>query len=429
MVDINDNNVMFSLMETTFLRGPALVYFMDEVMFEAKNPDEAIHLLEKHYLDDRDKMINDDVWMKLTFENIKLSRASRNLEVTHEKVLNDLTTQISELAGIRTGSGHSADVMAKTIAAVRGVDAFTFVFQNPPRQLHALNSALRSYALEADRAFLKLSQDASSYVTSKINQNTFSNTAREVFAAFLVDRHLNRREEKKSSRSPFKTYGDSSTRNHANKEGRFKKKIPWDVCIVCNQKGCHSSVYRKTGDKLYKRFAHSCFAGNDQGDNEDDTSESEEEEFEEVAHESESYITFTGATAAMGLAPKQTRWIVDSALIETGSNVISLVGLPLLLAVQIANMRNCDPLFGKDPKKVGGVGSSVDTIGTSLFYFHSRGLEYSIELNIIPGTAPLIITHKDLDDMVLKYQNLIKPSIDPTMNSRRRWRCAIIYHS
>lgn len=45
----------------------------------------------------------------------KTMRASRNREVTHEACLSDLMTQISRLADIQTGSGHSADVMAKTI--------------------------------------------------------------------------------------------------------------------------------------------------------------------------------------------------------------------------------------------------------------------------------------------------------------------------
>lgn len=100
-----------------------------------------------------------------------------------------------------------------------------------------------------------------------------------------MDWHPNRREKKGSSRKPFKTYGDASMSNQTNKEGRFRKKVPWDVCIICNKMGFHSSVYRKTGDKIYKRFARAYFTGNYQGDNEDDTSKSEEEELEEVSHE------------------------------------------------------------------------------------------------------------------------------------------------
>lgn len=62
-------------------------------------------------------------------------------------------------------------------------------------------------------------------------------------------------------------------------------------------------------------------------------------------------------------------------------------------------MRNCNPLFGKNSKKSEGIESSVDTIGTLLFYFHFGGLGYSIKINIVPGPAPLIFYHKDLDDM------------------------------
>lgn len=75
-------------------------------------------------------MLNDDVCMKFSFLVVKMSRASSNAEGTLEKVFNDLTTQISELVDICTGSRHSADVKAKTIAAVRAIEAFWLVCQH-----------------------------------------------------------------------------------------------------------------------------------------------------------------------------------------------------------------------------------------------------------------------------------------------------------
>lgn len=61
---------------------------------------------------------------------VKMSHTTRNVEVTHEKGLNDLTTQTPELADIRTRPGHSDDVMAEAIATVRGIKAFTMVCRN-----------------------------------------------------------------------------------------------------------------------------------------------------------------------------------------------------------------------------------------------------------------------------------------------------------
>lgn len=48
--------------------------------------------------------MNDDGWIALSFELVKMSWASRNEEVAQEKLKNGLSRQISELADIRSGS-------------------------------------------------------------------------------------------------------------------------------------------------------------------------------------------------------------------------------------------------------------------------------------------------------------------------------------
>lgn len=63
--------------------------------------------------------------------------------LTHKNVPKELITQTSEVADIRKGSGHSSDVTDKTIAAVRGVEAFSLVCRNRPVQVQAPHSALR----------------------------------------------------------------------------------------------------------------------------------------------------------------------------------------------------------------------------------------------------------------------------------------------
>ncbi len=45
-IDIEDKSVMFRLFQTTFLRGPALVYFMDTDKLAALSPNNSIQLLE-----------------------------------------------------------------------------------------------------------------------------------------------------------------------------------------------------------------------------------------------------------------------------------------------------------------------------------------------------------------------------------------------
>lgn len=50
----------------------------------------------------------------------------------------------------------------------------------------------------------------------------------------------------------------------------------------------------------------------------------------------------------------------------------------------------------------------VQTLETVLFIFHFGGREYSVDLNIEPGSTPFIISRKALDGTVLKYHRYYK---------------------
>lgn len=145
-MDIRCRDVTFSLFQTISHRGLALINFMDVVINDAKNLEEAIKIPEGHFLDDRARMVNDDVWLELSLKLVKTMRASQNGDVTHEAVLNDLKTQTSKQEDIRTGSQHSADLMTKRIAAVRSIKDCMLVSRNPPKRLQALNYALQACA-------------------------------------------------------------------------------------------------------------------------------------------------------------------------------------------------------------------------------------------------------------------------------------------
>lgn len=71
--------------------------------------------------------------LELTPDLVKAKRASNNENITNEKVLKELCTQITELADIKTEPGHSSYVMANAIAQVTGVEAFVLVYCNPPK--------------------------------------------------------------------------------------------------------------------------------------------------------------------------------------------------------------------------------------------------------------------------------------------------------
>lgn len=52
----------FPLLQTTFLKGPALAYFKDVIIRMAIGTDEDLLLTEYCFLDDRAKRVSDGVW-------------------------------------------------------------------------------------------------------------------------------------------------------------------------------------------------------------------------------------------------------------------------------------------------------------------------------------------------------------------------------
>lgn len=101
-------------------------------------------------------------------------------------------------------------------------------------------------------------------------------------------------------------------------------------------------------------------------------------------------------------------WIIGGALIDTGTNVLSSVGLAPLPAARILDMHDVVPIFNRNSKQILGIGDSIQSVGTLEFYFHFVEIEFSVTFNTVPGSTPLIVSHKDLDDLGLNYQTLHK---------------------
>lgn len=62
-VKTSDTGVMILLIQSTFLKGPSLLYFMDIVTNKGATSEDAIKMLEARFLIDRAKRINDDIWI------------------------------------------------------------------------------------------------------------------------------------------------------------------------------------------------------------------------------------------------------------------------------------------------------------------------------------------------------------------------------
>lgn len=403
-MDTTDTPSMMRLIQTSFVTGNAFRYFMDYVKPVAKSAEDAIDQMEAHFLSNRAKRVNDEIWNELSFKFVKKKREFDKLPSTNEECLNDLLSQIGDLADMRTSPGNDSVVTAKVIAAVRDIETFTIVCQNPPDGLQDLHAVLRSCALEHDREFIRNS-----------SANAFQvNETKESSASMYVDRNVrfNHNEERKDR--SIKGYGRPNTerrykpRRFSNRETRLR--VPPDVCIICHKKGCHSSKHRKR-TKAFMQLAHS-FAS-DGTDNDDKTSESESES-ESQDLDSDSYLAIANlavtkrASASFGLAMLHPEYNVDAALIDTGSSILSTIGENLARAAQIASALPTSPNYNANPRTIGAVGSSVSTLGELKFAFNFGGRTYVLMLYIVPGNTPLLLSHKDLDSMGLNYQTLHK---------------------
>lgn len=130
--------------------------------------------------------------MELRFDLVKSVRCSRNKEVTYEAVLNNSVAQLSNLVDIRTSSRDSAEMIAKTVFVVRGMEVFPLVSRNPPQAIQEMNLALQSCALRADRSMLKSITERLLYKAMHDTPSWHSEATESALRAYLVDQRIQR---------------------------------------------------------------------------------------------------------------------------------------------------------------------------------------------------------------------------------------------
>ena len=327
---------------------------------------------------------------------MKWKRTLHEKSVTFEDCLNDLLREIAELSDMRTGPGSDVVIMAKTISAVRDIETFAPVCRNPPADLQALNSSLRSCALEADRAIIRGNTDLNT---------SFSYAAMDKFLkSYYVDRHLKSEgPDTRRKRNGFKGYGKPI--NGKGYNSLRHRKTPHDVCIICFKKGCHSSKHRTAG-KFARAFAAAIEDSDQEKDSEESESEDEEDEF--IDESASVYIAAARSMHAMGIPPRHAQTVIDSAVIDTASNILSTVGVELSSFLCVASVRRTKIMTTDGAREIQGVGSSIKTLGTIMFHFYFGGREYCVKVYVVPGSSPFLLSHRDLDIMGLNYQSLYK---------------------
>ena len=406
-IDSNDTYLVLCITQSCFLEKSALKYFVEHVKAKATSPDDAIERLEKHFLGRRTRMVNDDVWDALTFDLVMQTRVFKKESTTNEDALNDLVDQVSDLSDIRSSPGSELVRAAKIIAAVKDCDIFKVVCQNPPCDLEELKAALRSTALEADRAAFKAASGSAETFRASASARKKA-TYRD---SYFVDRRLHQ----PTNRSPIRGYGRGPGYNRKKKSVRF---IPPDVCIVCDRKGCHSSKHRRKSSVLLTRAAKVFFANEESNectnseigsDCVTSSSSEENEQVPDVNYTVSFHVSTVRSMMSLGVSKSNRALVVDGAILDTGSSTISTIGSDLVPAAVVASAFPTEPNYEIGKRKLNGVGNIVmSTIGYMEFHFFFGGLLYSCGVYIVPGSSPFLLSHKDLDQFGLNYQSLRK---------------------
>ena len=399
-IDTDDDELMKRIMQSIFLTGPALRYFQDVVKDIAIGPDESIDLLEAHFLGDRAKRVNDEVWHELSFHYIKRRREQDGKTSSFESILDDLIIEIADLADIRTGPGSDAVIMAKTLQAVRDVKAFAMVYKHPPKEIQDLNASLRSCALEADRERIRHAENASSYNTTTEYPN------KKDCEVYYVDRVVERRNGH-GKKNHFKGYGKAS------KEQFRYQRLPPDVCLVCHKRGCHSSRHKQKSRAFIAM--ENAFLDNSDSSSDNDSENSNVQANEPEQNMDFSYFSISStihnsrAIALMGTNPSDVKSLVDGAVIDTGSTTKSSIGENLVSAATATSSRPTNMKHIESRSTISGIGGAkVRMIGILPFWFNFGGRSYFVNLFVIPGTSPILLSHKDIDRIGLNYQSLYK---------------------
>ena len=250
-INTSDDGMMLRLMSVLFVTGQAAVFFDKAVLARESTAEDAISALESQFLDKRARRVNDAVWSELTFEFLRKKREVDNQSTRYQDILADLLTQISELGEMRTGSRTDDDIMSKTLDAVRNVRAFEGICANPPEELQALHSTLRSRALQVDhdeiRNGKRITDAGIDFQEPKDSHLSAAELAAEkAYASYFYERNLRYPQDNSRRRQGYPDTKHGERRSYQDPRG-FKireRNAPGSKCKICIEKNCTSREHR-----------------------------------------------------------------------------------------------------------------------------------------------------------------------------------------
>lgn len=86
--------------------------------------------MQEQFLNVRARLVNNEIWQKLSFVIVKSQRAYKKPHAINEAALFNLLGKFAELDTLCTEKIGKSEVMEKTPAVVRDIDMFTAISQN-----------------------------------------------------------------------------------------------------------------------------------------------------------------------------------------------------------------------------------------------------------------------------------------------------------
>ncbi len=99
---------------------------------------------------------------------------------------------------------------------------------------------------------------------------------------------------------------------------------------------------------------------------------------------------------------------MDSAIIDTGSSILSTFGQQLTNYLRIASAQPTFVGITGNARRIKGLGATATTLGTILFYFYYGSRLYNVNVYIVPGCSPFLLCHRDMESLGLNYSTLHK---------------------
>lgn len=244
-LDPTSTETLRAIFPTCFLTGEAYDYYEESIKSRAHNMEDAVSMLENHFVAPRSYRMNDALWNALTFGTVKQKLSYDGTNVTNESITQELINEVMNLHSIRSLKSDDSTVMNKLISAVEYVPFFNHLCRYSPNNLSDLKVDLREVAKREDQLNAKKSSDYSAFKA----QDPDDGVSQDDDTAWYVDCQMHGKRDR-----PIRGFG------------RPRSSSPIVICVICNQPNCRNPSHRKRLQSFLAQMAQTYTATSTQDD-------------------------------------------------------------------------------------------------------------------------------------------------------------------